>query len=321
MIPYLKTKIVLSALLISCTVFFIFALVATFSTHAAPVNFNSESKQISISDGGLSFQVTSSDDTVGQLLADQKIKIGANDLVTPGVDEKIYSGSSIKIERAKKITIKNGNNSFETYTLQNTVEQAVWENKNIDLDEDDITSPARTLPVKDGMVISVTHVLIKEETDDVDIPFKTVSNSDDSLGWRIKKITQPGQTGTNEIQYKVVYYNGKEISRKILSTNKIKDPVDQIVTQGTLVKVGKTYSGAGSWYSYTGTLAAANPWLPMGSYARVTNTDNGKSVIVVINDRGPFGNGRIIDLDKVAFEKIADIGAGVANVKVEAITN
>jgi len=53
----------------------------------------------------------------------------------------------------------------------------------------------------------------------------------------------------------------------------------------------------------------------------VTNTDNGKAVIVVINDRGPFGNGRIIDLDKVAFEQIADIGAGVANVKVEAIIN
>jgi rare lipoprotein A len=42
---------------------------------------------------------------------------------------------------------------------------------------------------------------------------------------------------------------------------------------------------------------------------------------VQINDRGPFGNGRIIDLDKIAFEKIASLGAGVANVKVEVVLN
>jgi rare lipoprotein A len=51
----------------------------------------------------------------------------------------------------------------------------------------------------------------------------------------------------------------------------------------------------------------------------VTNTANGKSVIVRINDRGPFGGGRIIDLDKVAFAKIADIGTGVVQVVMEEI--
>jgi rare lipoprotein A len=61
--------------------------------------------------------------------------------------------------------------------------------------------------------------------------------------------------------------------------------------------------------------------MPIGSYARVTNVDNGKSVIVRINDRGPFVPGRIIDLDKVAFQKIASTGAGVINVKMEEIVN
>jgi rare lipoprotein A len=59
----------------------------------------------------------------------------------------------------------------------------------------------------------------------------------------------------------------------------------------------------------------------MGSYVKVTNTANGKSVIVKINDRGPFGGGRIIDLDKVAFQEIASLGQGVAQVKMEEITN
>jgi rare lipoprotein A len=77
----------------------------------------------------------------------------------------------------------------------------------------------------------------------------------------------------------------------------------------------------GTWYSYTGKRAAASLSLPLGSYARVTNPANGKSVIVVINDRGPYGKGRIIDLDKVAFEEIASLGAGVIDVKVEPVLN
>jgi len=201
------------------------------------------------------------------------------------------------------------------------VEQAIWENEKIELDENDIVVPDRDTLLKDDMTISITHVLIKEEVKNVDIDYKTISNENDDLGWRVKKVTQKGIVGTKEVKYKVVYNDGKEISRKILESKVVKEPVDEIVTQGTLVKVGKVHTGLASWYAWTGTMAAANPWLPMGSYVRVTNKANGKSVIVKINDRGPFGPGRIIDLDKVAFAQIASVGAGVVDVKMEVITN
>ena len=68
-------------------------------------------------------------------------------------------------------------------------------------------------------------------------------------------------------------------------------------------------------------LTAAHKSLPIGTLIKVTNLDNGKSVIVIINDRGPFVPGRIIDLDKVAFQKIASICAGVITVKMEEIAN
>ena len=117
------------------------------------------------------------------------------------------------------------------------------------------------------------------------------------------------------------YKNGKEISRIVLSKTVVKDPVTQVETQGTYVKVGNAQKGQGTWYSYQGGLFAASLTIPHGGYARVTNTANGKSVIVQINDSGPYGKGRIIDLDKVAFEKIASIGAGVIGVKVEEVLN
>ncbi|AZG34400.1 septal ring lytic transglycosylase RlpA family protein [Shewanella psychromarinicola] len=62
---------------------------------------------------------------------------------------------------------------------------------------------------------------------------------------------------------------------------------------------------------------AAHRDLPFGSNVKVTNTNNGKSVIVKINDRGPFVKGRIIDLSKSAFSSIGNISNGVINVKIE----
>ena len=64
-------------------------------------------------------------------------------------------------------------------------------------------------------------------------------------------------------------------------------------------------------------LTAAHPTMPLPSYARVTNMKNGSSVIVRVNDRGPYANGRIIDLSKRAAELLDYTHSGVAKVKVE----
>jgi len=64
-------------------------------------------------------------------------------------------------------------------------------------------------------------------------------------------------------------------------------------------------------------LSAAHKTLPLPSYVRVTNLDNDSSVIVRVNDRGPFVSGRIIDVSKKAAEMLDMTRSGVANVKVD----
>ncbi len=64
---------------------------------------------------------------------------------------------------------------------------------------------------------------------------------------------------------------------------------------------------------------AAHRVLPFGSLVKVTNSANGKSTIVKINDRGPFVKGRIIDLSKSAFNSIGNTSSGLINVKIEVI--
>ena len=66
-------------------------------------------------------------------------------------------------------------------------------------------------------------------------------------------------------------------------------------------------------------MTAAHKTLPIPSYAKVTNLSNGKSVVVRINDRGPFHKGRIIDLSYAAAKRIGIVGRGSAMVEVERV--
>jgi len=79
-------------------------------------------------------------------------------------------------------------------------------------------------------------------------------------------------------------------------------------------------AGRASWYAYKNGNFAASPDFPKGSRLRVYNTENNKFVDVEINDYGPDRNlhpDRVVDLDKKAFAKIASLGEGVVNVRVE----
>ncbi|MEZ9684522.1 septal ring lytic transglycosylase RlpA family protein [Vibrio atlanticus] len=67
-------------------------------------------------------------------------------------------------------------------------------------------------------------------------------------------------------------------------------------------------------------MSAAHKTLPIPSYVQVTNTDNDKTTIVRINDRGPFHEGRIIDLSYAAAYKLDVLRTGTANVEIEVIT-
>lgn len=78
--------------------------------------------------------------------------------------------------------------------------------------------------------------------------------------------------------------------------------------------------GTASWYKYKNGLFAASPDFKKGSVIKVTNLANNKSVEVTINDWGPERAkhpDRVIDLDKVAFQKLASTGSGLIKIKIE----
>jgi rare lipoprotein A len=90
---------------------------------------------------------------------------------------------------------------------------------------------------------------------------------------------------------------------------------------------GMAETGHASWYALhsrtasgercdPGAMTAAHRTLPFGTRVKVENLRNGKTVIVRINDRGPYARGRIIDLTRAAAHKIGLVATGTAKVRV-----
>lgn len=310
---------IISMLFLACCVggFFLFTRV--------PREFgynNDVVRSVWVMDDGLPMRYTfSGKKTVGDLLKENQLFREREDYLSIPIEQKLFGGELIEIARAKKILLVVGEEKAREIETTRGSAWGVVIDQGITLAPDDFILPSSEVPLQDDLEISVVRVVVTEISEEESIAFTTKVTEDGKMGWREKKVTQKGVKGVREKRYRVVSHNGEVVKKTLTSNEIIKDPVTEEVIQGTYVKLGKKNTGQGTWYAHTGTLAAASPWLPMGSYAKVTNTENGKSVIVKINDRGPFGDNRIIDLDKVAFTKIASLGAGVIGVVVEEVLN
>jgi rare lipoprotein A len=96
----------------------------------------------------------------------------------------------------------------------------------------------------------------------------------------------------------------------------------------TAASEAQSWMGKASYYGYHGRTAnggrvgqftAAHRSLPFGSRVRVTNLGNHRSIVLVINDRGPFVRGRVIDVSTFAAERLGFRSAGIVRVRVEAL--
>ena len=138
-------------------------------------------------------------------------------------------------------------------------------------------------------------------------------------------------------QKKILPWGGSEVKLKVEQPNKWANrpytvmgkryyPVtgDKAMNQvGTASWYGKQFHGKktaiGEVYDMHA-MTAAHPTMELPSFAKVTNLENGRSVIVRVNDRGPFLHGRIIDLSYAAAVRLGYQKKGTARVRVERIT-
>jgi rare lipoprotein A len=130
-------------------------------------------------------------------------------------------------------------------------------------------------------------------------------------------------------------YGSERAEQRLTSFERALDACGRVQERccGSARAVGKALFGKAVWYDHVGrptasgelldtvTATAAHRSLPLASFAKVTNLDNGRSVVVKINDRGPFTRGRILDLSPRAADVLDMKQAGVVAVVVEPLVN
>ena len=185
----------------------------------------------------------------------------------------------------------------------------------IRLRDDDVLRPSADTLVTANLKVRVLKVSRVRQVVRVTLPYGTLVKWSANLPVGETEVNRSGSNGVGRETVVATYRNGRLISREIVAVQVIVAPVDEIVFKGSAKTPPSSRTGIASWYGCSG-YHAASPWLPFGTAVTVTDLANGRTVTVVINDRGPYGAGRILDLCAPAFAALAPLSQGVAKVSI-----
>lgn len=283
----------------------------------------------------LELNITTDRETVGEVLRDNHIDVYPEDLVAPDLTERTRDGLIIIIDPAVEVTIINFyGEEHHVRTRARSVGSLMAEIGYVPSDDEMIR------PSVDEQIVSNMHInLIRTSEDDteveVTIPYHTRYVRDDTKDFTFREVTQPGKEGMKKKTIRLVYENEELVDRIIANEEIVEEPEEEIIIIGTKTPPGGTqldtvkasYYGVGFHGRRTASgetfdknaLTAAHRTLPFGAKLKVTNTANGESVVVRINDRGPYTHGRGLDLSEAAFAQISHLGAGVVTVDLEVV--
>jgi len=194
--------------------------------------------------------------------------------------------------------------------------------------------------LKSFMAIATIVTLTQSQADMVPSSSFTNENDNSRLATRVlnKEAQSFNSNFTNLNSLSITERSGDKVRRETIAA-KIEIPAEEpsvieklnTVASNTVRKFSQT--GTASWYGRQfhgrktasgetfdmNAMTAAHRSLPLNCYIRVTNRNNGKSVVVKVNDRGPFHGNRVVDLSYGAAKKLGITNAGVGNVSIERV--
>lgn len=268
---------------------------------------------------GFRYQTKTNADKVSDFLKEKKLITYSEDLIRPELEGTIGPNAVIYITTNKKLSVKVDGATREVNTIRKTIEKMLLDEK-IKLNPFDKIEPGLEELAQNEAEVVITRIEKKKVIEKEEIEFETVVKVDKKVKWKKQTIEQEGKNGVKEVEYEMVYKNGELVSKTKLSSKIVEESKPKIITEGGKIEIVSEQKGLASWYAFKGGMYCASVKYPRGTWLRVTSRDNGKQIIVQVNDYGPDpGTGKVIDLDKQAFKQLMSLGAGVINVKIEEI--
>ena len=178
-------------------------------------------------------------------------------------------------------------------------------------------------------VSTTTQAADSKANDNLDHVLSELSRQHNNASDLVKSAREPASINTS------LALNSQILANEKKSQSNDKDVLERLsaVASTTVTKFSQT--GVASWYGRQfhgkktasgdifdqNALTAAHRSLPMNCYIKVTNKSNGKSVVVKVNDRGPFSSNRVVDLSYAAAKPIGIVNTGTGNVVIERVAN
>jgi uncharacterized protein YabE (DUF348 family) len=256
--------------------------------------------------------------TVEEVIEEMKLRGSIADFVGMSPSDRVTAGMVLVYRQAVGISVVHDGVTQRVITNAASIGQVLSE-LGIKLAGKDVVTPSIQLAPTAGLVVRVLRIGTRVETSTRKIPYRTISRGDRNLERGEHEVRQRGHSGLAQVRYRVMYKDGKAVSRVALATKVLRAATPKIIAIGLgprCVCTRGTQTGDGTWYGAEG-LIAAHRTLRFGTVVRVTNLENGRVVTVTIRDRGPQAPERIIDLSDDAFRRLAPLGDGVIRVSIK----
>ncbi len=191
---------------------------------------------ISVSDNGLVSTIYTTDHTLGAALHDAGVLVYLGDYISPDLGSPVSAGVSVYIQRSRAAAINVDGHTIKTRTRGATVSDLLSQ-EGVELAGKDFTDPVPTSPVLDGTTVKVTRVreVYITETQPITFQVRVLPNPDMEIDTRA--VTQQGARGAKNRLFKLVYENGKLISRGLEREWIAQPPQDRIINYGTKIVV------------------------------------------------------------------------------------
>lgn len=169
--------------------------------------------------------------TVAELLKEQKIVLNEHDKISPRPQDSIKNEMNINIKVANHLTFVDGGKTQQVWSTSTTVADFLTQH-GIKLNELDRVEPSLADTLEKNDVVNLIRV--EKVTDVVEEPvhFAVITKKDESLEKGKEKVVTPGQQGLVNREYEVILENGKEVSRKLMNEQSLREKQDKVVAVG-----------------------------------------------------------------------------------------